>query len=484
MIEGSALFLIASVLVSGGLLAVLGDYLGSKIGKARLRLFNLRPRQTAQVVTILTGTFIAASTLAINFALSKPLRQGVFELQEILRQLRTATADLNKVAADKREVEQNLAAAKQEQETVGKRLLKINRNFRQAQAKLKAASSQAEVLRRDIKTLLTDRQKLLQQKSQLDQQISALRQQVGIRDQELKKQLSKIASQDKVLQKRQLRLQQLETQQRQLQNQIDKRDREIADLDRAIASKDSDLTRRERQIKELESQLSFLQRQVEVLEQYYETYQEFRERRIALVKGQVLAFAALRVVDPQSVKIAVDRLLSQANRMAIEATRPGETVADQRVVQITQSQVDQLSKQLQDGQEYVVRIISAGNYVQGEKEVRVFADVALNQQVFRRGETIATVSLDSSKQAEAEVQKRFDSLLAATRFRARRAGILGTIQIEEGQTKTLLDFLQRLNTSEDNFDEIKAVASNNTYTAGPLKIRLLVLQDGEVIFST
>lgn len=479
MIEGSALFLIASVLVSGGLLAVLGDYLGSKIGKARLRLFNLRPRQTAQVVTILTGTFIAASTLAINFALSKPLRQGVFELQDILKQLRTATADLNKVAAEKQEVEKDLTAAKQEQETVGKRLLKINRNFTQARAKLRAASTQAALLRSDIKILLTDRQKLLEQKSQLDRQISILRQQVGIRDQELKKQLGRIASQDKILQQRQLRLQQLELQQRQLQSKIDKRDQEIADLDRAIAEKDSDLTRREKQLKDLESQLAFLRQQVEVLEQ---TYQELRGGQIALVKGQVLAFAALRVVDPQSVKTAIDRLLSQANRMVIEATQPGEKVSDERVVQITQSQVDQLSKQLQDKQEYVIRIISAGNYVQGEKEVRVFADVALNQQVFYDGEIIATVSLDSSKQNETE--KRLDSLLAATQFRARRAGILGAIQVEEGQRKTLLDFLQKLNTSEDGFDEIKAVASDDTYTAGPLKVRLLVLQDGEVVFST
>lgn len=481
MIEGSALFLIASVLVSGGLLAVLGDYLGSKIGKARLRLFNLRPRQTAQFVTILTGTFIAASTLAINFALSKPLRQGVFELQSILRQLRTATSDLNQVAAEKKEVEQNLTAAKKEQQAVEKHLLKINRSFTQARAKLKAASSQAELLQKDIKTLLRDRQQLQQQKSQLDQQIRTLRQQISSRDQELKKQLGKIAMQDAILQQRQVRLRQLEMQQRQLQTQIDKRDREIADLDQAIATKDKDLTRREKQLTDLESQLTFLKQQVETLEQIS---QELRGGRIALFNGQVLAFAALRVVDPQSVKTAIDRLLSQANRFASQATRIDQPATDERVVQITQSQVNQLSKQLQDGQEYVVRIISAGNYVQGETEVRVFADATPNQQVFRSGETLATISLDSSKLTEIELQKRLESLLAATQFRARRSGILGEIKIEGQQTKTMLDFLQKLNNYEDSFDEIKAVVLDNTYTSGPLKIRLLVLQDGEVIFST
>lgn len=82
----SAAVLLAAVLILGGLLAVLGDRLGTKVGKARLRLFGLRPRQTATVVTVLTGILIAASTLGILFALSKSLRQGVFQLDEILKQ--------------------------------------------------------------------------------------------------------------------------------------------------------------------------------------------------------------------------------------------------------------------------------------------------------------------------------------------------------------------------------------------------------------
>lgn len=38
----------------GGILSTLGDRLGSKVGKARLSLFNLRPRKTAVVITALT----------------------------------------------------------------------------------------------------------------------------------------------------------------------------------------------------------------------------------------------------------------------------------------------------------------------------------------------------------------------------------------------------------------------------------------------
>ncbi|HEY9836231.1 MAG TPA: DUF3084 domain-containing protein, partial [Vampirovibrionales bacterium] len=84
----SAYVLILAVLVLGGLLATLGDRLGTKVGKARLSLFGLRPRQTATVVTIVTGLMIAASTLSILFATSKSLRVGVFQLDEKLKELR------------------------------------------------------------------------------------------------------------------------------------------------------------------------------------------------------------------------------------------------------------------------------------------------------------------------------------------------------------------------------------------------------------
>lgn len=63
----------------------MGDRIGTRVGKARLRLFQLRPKQTAVLITIGTGTLISASTLIILFSLSASLRQGVFQLDEILK---------------------------------------------------------------------------------------------------------------------------------------------------------------------------------------------------------------------------------------------------------------------------------------------------------------------------------------------------------------------------------------------------------------
>ena len=495
----SAYILILVVLIFGGLIAALGDRLGSKVGKAKLRIFNLRPRQTAVVLTVMTGTLIAATTLGVLFTFSKSLREGIFKLDDILKQLRVAQADVEKAADEKVEIEKKLKAAKiQEQaakiqqESLQKRSKQINENYNRVVAKLKQASLAAKKLQSDVSILLKEREQLAQQRLTLTQEMNTLQTQVKLRDDELNKRQDKIAAQDKILSERQARLQALEqrfqtleSQRKKLQAEINTRDSRISELDQAIASKNENIKARESKLKDLETQLGYLNRQVQVLEQYYQNYQDLRERRIALVRGQVLAFAALRIVNPQAVTNAIDELLRQANKMVLEAVLPPNTpMPSSPLVKITKAQVEQLSQQLQSGEDYVVRIISAGNYVQGENDIRVFADVAPNKLIFPADEVIATISMDASNFSEEDIQKRLDLILSAARFRARREGILGGIQVEDGRIKTLIKFIEDISKTENPPDEIRVVTSTDTYTVGPLKLRLIALKNGKIIFET
>ncbi|MEM9165037.1 MAG: DUF3084 domain-containing protein, partial [Cyanobacteria bacterium P01_F01_bin.4] len=70
------LILVATILLLGGVIATVGDRIGMRVGKARLSLFNLRPRQTATVVSVLTGGVISASTLGLLLITSEQLRKG------------------------------------------------------------------------------------------------------------------------------------------------------------------------------------------------------------------------------------------------------------------------------------------------------------------------------------------------------------------------------------------------------------------------
>lgn len=518
----SGYILIVAILVLGGVIATLGDRIGTRVGKARLSLFNLRPRKTATVVTIITGSLISASTLGILFATSDSLRKGIFELDNIQKRLRIARGEIDIINAQKSQVESELVKTRTQQAEVQQRLDVTNRNFQQARTQLKNVSQQAATLRSEIKSLLAERQQLLQQRNQLTQQITQLNQQItqlkeqttqlqtqvtqlkaqvaqrdeelikrgrtiNERNQELAKQDQaiaeldeRIALRDQVIAQREARFRELE---QQLKDAITQRETRLQELAEQVTQREFQIAERDKQLQEGEKQLTYLEREVQVLEQYYQNYQALRQGNLALVRGQVLASGVVRILEPSAAHQAVDQLLREANRTAVETTRTGNTNANQPLVQITKTQVDQLINQIKDGKDYVVRILSAGNYVEGEQQIQVFADAALNQIVFESGDVLAAVSADPSTMTNEEIRQRLDQLLAAAEFRARRAGVLGDIQVGDGRLITIIRFVEQLNQYEQPLD-VKAVAQESTSTSGPLKMQLVATQNGQVIFRT
>ncbi|MGL5943331.1 MAG: DUF3084 domain-containing protein [Waterburya sp.] len=484
----SGYILIAAIFLLGGIIAAFGDRLGTKIGKARLRLFNLRPRQTAMMITVITGMLISALTLGILFGLSGSLRRGIFELDDILKEKRDIEGQLAQARQEKQQVEQQLTQVRDEQNLAAKNLEAINLNFKESKQQLTRISRQAKKLRGELNNLLAERAKRLGQVNQLQQQSQELQSQLQQREQ-------KISEQDQILAEKENRLQDLEKQQAILQTQVQERDQSIARLDQEIAAAETSLKLRTKRLQNLESYLNSLSKDVAILEKsYYELSQEnqeirqqnqeLREKQIAIVKGQVLSSAVVRIVDPNAAKSAIDSLLKQANNNAVKATQFDGAESRQQIIRITRSQVQQLESQIKDGQDYVIRIISAGNYVQGERKVDIFGDIALNQQLFKAGEEIATISIDSQGISRQEVQERLNWLLAVSKFRAQRAGILGEIEIGDNKIENIVSFVNEITQATEPVNEIKAIVVENTYTAGPLKLNFVVIRNGKIIFST
>ena len=83
----SGWLLIIFLLLLGGLISTLGDLLGSKIGKARFSILKLRPKKTAILITILTGSLISASSLSLMILVNRQLRVGLFRLGDLQKKL-------------------------------------------------------------------------------------------------------------------------------------------------------------------------------------------------------------------------------------------------------------------------------------------------------------------------------------------------------------------------------------------------------------
>jgi uncharacterized protein (DUF3084 family) len=471
--------LIVAMLILGGVIATIGDRIGTRVGKARLSLFNLRPRKTAVLVTIITGALISASTLAVLFAASDQLRTGVFELRRIQNNLTRARKELEQARTQKNRVESELEKARSEQTTAQNRLDKINQFLKAAIARQARTETQ---LQRTEGEKTRAEARLSRTQNQLNR--------IEASFQQAQAQLRTVSQQEKGLRAgiRQLQAerQELIRQRDLVKAQIAQRDQEIAARDRAIAQRDQEIASREQviaqseiRLQELENQRAYLAQEVEKLER---EAQGLRQGNVAILRDQVLASGVVRIVNPAAAEQAVNQLLSRANRKALEALQPGTTNFNEGVVQITETEVEQLINQIDDGQDYLVRILSASNYVVGEKQIRVFADVARNQVIFLAGDVLAATSIDPSTLNDREIQERINFLVAASRFRARRAGVL-TDTIQLGDIQTLIRFIGQIKQYKQPID-VRAVVAEVAYTAGPLKVELVAVQNGNVIFRT
>lgn len=149
--------LILALLTLGGVLSTLGDRLGSRVGKARLSLFKLRPRRTAVLITVLTGSLISAVSLGLMLLVSDRLRTGLFELDRLEARLQNSRHQL---ATTQRQ----LATSQQE-------LNRAEQGKRQAQQRYEQAQARANQLRKDLTPLIAQRNRLEVERGRLSREV-------------------------------------------------------------------------------------------------------------------------------------------------------------------------------------------------------------------------------------------------------------------------------------------------------------------------
>ncbi len=177
--------LLLSLLILGGVLSTLGDRLGSRVGKARLSLFGLRPRQTAVVITVLTGSLISALSLGMMLLVSRQLRVGLFELNDLEARLRSSRSDLKGSRKAQRKARQQLAEARTDE-------IKARKILADAQARARELRSTLQPLQEQTRRLEAERQRLSQdvrnrdaEIQRTDDELQAVRQRISSGEAEL-----------------------------------------------------------------------------------------------------------------------------------------------------------------------------------------------------------------------------------------------------------------------------------------------------------
>ncbi|MGD1951816.1 MAG: DUF3084 domain-containing protein [Leptolyngbyaceae cyanobacterium] len=450
------LVLIATVLVLGGLIATLGDRIGMRVGKARLSLFNLRPRQTATVVSILTGSVISASTLGLLLIASEQLRKGLFEFEETQANLSRARANLEEAETAKAEVADAL-----------------NRVTRQ---KIDAEGELTEVI--------TSLDEATQRETVIRNRLGQTQDQLGIVSQQanqLQEEIGRLQRDRQVLQR----------QQDEVKRQIAQRDQALAQRDQELAQRDQAIAQREVALERLKTEQAFLEDEIQRLES---EFLKLRAGNVAISRNQTLALLITRPPSTAAARAELDQLLSEANRLALNAIWPDAPNKAIQILRIDPQIVRSVARTITDGQQYVIRVGVSGNYVVGEPCVvqqeappcvEISLQAKLNRIVFEQGETLARVPIETAYPSTPSLVETLRTLVTSAQIKASLEGIIivDNPRVAGGLSEPVIDFLNRVQNYGAPLD-IEAVAGKQIFTTGPLALELVASRNGQRLFQT
>lgn len=157
--------LIIILAVVGGLIAFIGDKLGSKIGKKKLSVFGLRPYYTSVLMTVITGVLIAATTIIVMAISSDSARTAMFGMERLQDEL----SSLNK----------EKAAASLEIEKARSDLADRNREIQELDSEIDAISTEKTQLENEVNTSREELGRARAEVNALSESKTMLEQEVG-----------------------------------------------------------------------------------------------------------------------------------------------------------------------------------------------------------------------------------------------------------------------------------------------------------------
>jgi uncharacterized protein (DUF3084 family) len=442
--------LVLAILILGGIIATLGDRIGTKVGKARLSIFNLRPRRTATLVTILTGGLISASTLGILIATDSKLRESLFEYDRIRAELLEAQTQKDKVTKE-------LSNANSQRQQAQDRLDQINKFLSNAVNRQKETQAKLSLVQSKFQKANFELVKIINQERELRDRVQGLN----------TERESLIAEGNKLKQERD----QLATEREALRKQAAESQTQLAAIQEQRVKLEDDISKLSSDIKSLEASKQVLSNSIEA----------FRLGNVAINSEQVLASSVIRSgLTSQEIKEAVYNILQRAELQARNLLfLPTKGDMGDAVIEVTQSDIDNLIDSIKDGNSYVVRILSTRNYLRRENKVSIAADVILNKKVFNKGEVIASLQFKPDLQPQ-ETAERVSRLFSLVRFRANSKEVLPdpiTGNLGSFSNEALSDLMQTIGAYKTNY-EIRAVAKDSIFLSGPLSLELVVVSNG------
>ena len=409
--------LIAILAITGGIIAYIGDKLGTKVGKKKLTIFGLRPKHTSIVVTIITGILITVSTMGILTLVSRDVRTALFGMEALKTKLTTLSQEVSA-----KNIELDTSRSALESKT----------------AEYTALTTKVQETAQKLTTIASELSAAIAQRDHIAIQLEETLQGYEVAKGDLNASKQEIST---------------------LQNTKNELDARVNTLTAAKTSLQTD-------VDNLNESTTKLRQGIQVV----------REGSIIYQAGEILTTTVLPGGANQSdTTQALSDVIYKTNQHIIGKLDIEDKNLE--VLWIAQSDFDKVVSQIMaTPQEVIVRIAAGGNTVYGEPIVGHLS-VFPNQQVYRQSQTIYMNTIDvgqNSIQAETAVMGFLQQVNAI----AVKQGILpdplqGTVGAISGT-----EFYEAVNKAKLYHGKVTLVATaqDNTYTAGPLKIQIHIQQ--------
>jgi len=490
-----------------GCIAYLADELGRKLGKKRLTIFKLRPRNTAKLFVVLSGMTASLLTILLVAIFSSGVRSWIVEGTRAISHLEKAKRDLSALQMQRRQlIDQN--------DSLSKSMLANQRTIAAQQSKI--ASQQAESQR-----LIATRDQLRADLNQRKADLAVKRLELAAKQKELVHNRTLLVAARESLRQTQLirksavdQFNSVNTQNLNLTDANAKLQENIAKLEvdgkRLTAEKESlegqrqkaedDYEQAQMRLDQAQGRLAKVRDDLEktqyaldtsneVVSKVSSTFTKSRQEPLTYRRGEEVARMAIDAgMSEKQAEAALAQFLRTAKSLAAERGATGSEkfqaadimdhpdVAMDRV--LTSSDIrESLVRQMQDAKEDMVLVgYSTYNAFAGEP---VSLEVAIypNPLIYRQGQVLAESRIDGNRDQSVIFTQVSEFLGTKVNERARQDKMLprsgADVQFGSLSPQEIIDLVQRVRAA-DRRVSLRAVVDSDTRAADLLHLRFAI----------
>jgi len=399
--------------IMGGIIAYIGDKIGSRVGKRKIVLFGLRPKYTSILVTILTGISIAAVTLGVMSVLSENVRIALFGMHQLQLQkaeLEVQRDKLLKQAAD-----------------LGNEMRDKNELLASNEELLRKQEAQLDESNKKLRITMLDLQQVQAARNDISNQLA----------------LAQVAYDQAISQK---------------QGEIDN-----------LESVKSDLNQTNSALKKANTALENRNQMLNAI------MQNVREGQVLFRVGEVLSTSILESgLDQAKTREELSDFMSQTNTYIRQHL--GIKDENAIVLYISQEEFDATVKQLSQASpgKKLIRLTAAGNIILGEPAL-VHVEVYDNNLIYHKGYVVYSETIRHSEIA-GNIELQVVRFLHNVNMQAQANGVLPdplTGKVGALTGIEMFDTISKIKSYGDADIVLEAVTTHDIYPAGPLSINIV-----------